>query len=64
MRKFFFGGRLGLGGCRRSGVWWVRMANYLIHLKAPRYEPLFSERYGFYDFRLSVAGWRLIGKRG
>ena len=61
MSWFCFGGRFGFGGDRVAGVWWIRFANYLIHLKAPRYVMLFSERYGLYDFRLTFRGWRLIG---
>jgi hypothetical protein len=49
MGWFFFKGRYGFGG--GSGVWWIRFSDYLIHLKSPGYEPLFSERYGYYGFR-------------
>lgn len=58
---FFCRGRHGIGGTR--GVWWVRCFDYLIQLKSPGYEPLFSERYGFYRWRWQWGGWRLIGKQ-
>lgn len=63
MSIFFFKGRYGLGGSRSSGVWWVRFNDYLVHLKSPGYQPLYSERYGHYGWRWSWGGWRLIGKQ-
>jgi len=63
MAVFFFGGRYGFGGSREAGIWWVRLHDYLIQFKAPRYEPLFSERYGFYGWKWSWGGWRLMGKQ-
>ncbi len=64
MSRFFFNGRYGFGGDRANGVWWIRIADYLIHIKAPRYEALFSERYGLYGWRVRFGGWRMIGKQG
>jgi len=61
--RFFFGGRYGFGGSNEAGIWWIRFADRLLQCKAPRYEPLFSERYGFYYFRVSWGGWRLLGKQ-
>lgn len=63
MAWFFFKGRYGFGGSKASGVWWIRFNDYLVHLKSPRYESLFSERYGYYGFRWSWGGWRFIGKQ-
>lgn len=61
MAHFFFKGRYGFGGTK--GCWWVRFNDYLIHLKSPGYEPLFSERYGYYGWKWSWGGWRFIGKQ-
>jgi len=48
----------------KSGVWWVRSQRSLLILRASWNDPLFSERYGYYAFRLPLGfGWRLILKR-
>ncbi len=56
----YFGAILSFGGSR-NGVWWVGLWKARLFLKAPWYEPLFSERYGYYGLRVPLGfGWRVI----
>lgn len=58
-----FGRIFSCGSSPDSGVWWVGLSNARLFLKAPRYEPLFDERYGYYGFRIPLGkGWRIIGR--
>jgi len=48
------------GGCFSSGIWTVRIGQRSLQLKAPRYVPLFSERNGYYRWKIEYRGWRVI----
>lgn len=59
--RFYFNGRYGWCASRTHGIWWIRLGRYLFSIKAPRNEPLFSERYGGYTLRIPLgSGWRFI----
>lgn len=47
-----------------SGIWWLRIRRSLFVVKARWNDPLFSERYSYYVFRIPFGfGWRFIFKR-
>lgn len=57
-------GRYGICANWTSGIWWLRLRRCLFVIKARWNDPLFSERYGYYVFRLPLGfGWRFILKR-
>jgi hypothetical protein len=59
-----FGRVFSWGGTSWSrGTWWIGIGNGRLFLRAGWYDALFSERYGYYGFRLPLGfGWRLIGR--
>lgn len=59
-RRKSLGNPLYWGGSIEYGVLTVRLARFSLQLKMPWNEPLFSERNGYYRFRVGFRGWRLI----
>jgi hypothetical protein len=46
------------------GIWFVRVGRCLVVLRAPRFRPLFSERYGPWWNRIPLGfGWRIGFRR-
>lgn len=41
-------------------LWTIRLGQYCLQGKGPRYESLFSERYGYRKPFLRVCGWRFF----
>jgi hypothetical protein len=52
--------RFGIGASYDIGVWFIRYRKYVIALRAPWDEPLFSERYGCQKTLASFRRWRLL----
>lgn len=59
-RRKSLGNLLYWGGSIEYGVLTVRLARFSLQLKMPWNEPLFSERNGYYRWRIAARGWRLI----
>lgn len=56
MKKLFF-----FYGCWKDQLWTLRIHNCVFQLKGPKYQPLFSERYGYLDLIVPLGrGWRFI----